>query len=288
MKASVIIPCYNAETTLKVQLEALGSQHWSEPWEVILADNGSTDQSLQIARQYKGKIPNFKIVQANRVKGPAHARNRGAKVAKGESLLFCDADDEVAPGWVAAMGKALAQHDFVACRMESSKLSTPWAVEARMCPQKEGLESYKYPPFLPHAGGGGMGIKRKIHEAVGGFDETMPFLEDTDFCWRVQLSGTKLFFVPDALIHIRLRGSTRTMLRQSRLWGEYNVYLYKKYRAHGMPNLSPKEGLKRTWKLLRLMPSSLKNSQIRRWWLRRFAWQYGRAIGSIKYGIFAL
>ena len=64
MKASVIIPCYNAETTIRAQLEALGSQDWSEPWEIILVDNGSTDQSLQIARQYEEKLPNFKIVQA--------------------------------------------------------------------------------------------------------------------------------------------------------------------------------------------------------------------------------
>ena len=288
MKASVIIPCYNAETTIRAQLEALGSQDWSEPWEIILVDNGSTDQSLQIARQYKEKLPNFKIVQANQVKGPAHARNRGAKAAKGESLLFCDADDEVAPGWVAAMGRALAQHDFVACRMESLKLNAPWAVEARMCPQQEGLGIYKYPPFLPHGGGGGLGIKRKIHKTVGGFDENMPFLEDTDYCWRVQLSGTKLIFVPDALVHIRLRGSTGTMLRQSKLWGEYNVFLYKKYRSYGMPKLSKKEGVKRTWKLLKRMPYSLKNSLKRQKWLTQFAWQYGRAIGSIKYHTFAL
>jgi glycosyltransferase involved in cell wall biosynthesis len=288
MKASVIIPCYNAEKTLPEQLEAISRQQWSEEWEIILVDNGSTDNSLNVARQYSSKLSNLKIIQAADVKGPAHARNRGAEVAKGESLLFCDADDEVAFGWVAAMGNALKQHDFIACRMEPLKLSLSWAVKARECPQQKGLEPYKYPSFLPHAGGGGLGIKRRIHEAVGGFDETMPLLEDTDYCWRVQLAGTKLVFVPDALIHIRLRGSMRTMFRQSRLWGEYNVYLYKKYRPHGMPDLSAKVGLSRTWKLLRQMPYCLRNSDKRQGWLRRFAWQYGRAIGSIKHGVFAL
>jgi hypothetical protein len=78
------------------------------------------------------------------------------------------------------------------------------------------------------------------------------------------------------------------MLRQSRLWGEYNVYLYKKFRPFGMPKLSSKEGLTRTWKLLKHMPYSLKNSRKRQVWLRQFAWQYGRLIGSIKYGVFAL
>lgn len=288
MNVSVIIPCYNAADTLAVQLNALAGQQWSGPWEVILSDNGSTDDSRLIAEEYIHRLPDLKIIDASEIKGPAHARNKGAEAASGESLLFCDADDEVAPGWVAAMGAALEEHDFVACRMESLKLSDPWAVKARKCPQQEGIESYRYPPFLPHAGGGGMGIKRSIFFASGGFDEGLPMLEDTDFCWRVQLAGTPLVFVPDALIHIRLRSSTRTMFRQAKLWGEYNVYLYKKFRPLGMPGLSKKEGMLKIYRLLRRLPRVIRNSEERLKWKRQFVWQYGRVIGSIKYGVFGL
>lgn len=288
MKVSVVIPCYNAADTLHVQLEALAKQRWSHPWEVILSDNGSTDESRSIAQQYADRLPNLQIVDSSDVQGPAYARNKGASMAKGESLLFCDADDEVAPGWVAAMGDALQHHDFVTSRFESVRLSESWAVKARMCPQESGVQTYDYPPFLPHAASAGIGIKRSIHEAVGGFDETMPMLEDTDYCWRVQLRDIELVFVPDALVHYRLRGSTRKMFRQSRLWGEYNVFLYKKYRPLGMPNLSKKTGVRKTWRLLKRMPSCIADPQKRLGWLWDFAWQYGRAIGSLKYRVFAL
>lgn len=289
MKLSVIIPCFNASDTLAVQLEALAEQKWSEPWEVLLSDNGSTDDSVAIARQYENRLPNFQIIDASEIRGPSYARNMGAKAAVGESLAFCDADDKVAPGWVAAMGNALLKYDFVTCRFEAKKLSDPFALQARMCPQEHGLQTYDYPPFLPHAASAGLGVKRAIHETVGGFNESMPMLEDTDYCWRIQLRGVKLHFVPDALVHYRFRSSKDKMYRQARLWGEYNVFLYKKYRLHGMPPLSKKRGIRKGMSLLRRFPAALRNGgeQLNRWhW--DFAWFKGRVLGSFKYRIFGL
>jgi len=52
MKLSVIIPCYNEADTIATQLEVLAKQYWSEPWEVIVSDNGSTDDSLAIVEKY--------------------------------------------------------------------------------------------------------------------------------------------------------------------------------------------------------------------------------------------
>ena len=63
--------------------------------------------------------------------------------------------------------------------------------------QRDGLIPYTYPPFLPHAGGSSLGVKRALHEAIGGFDEDLPALEDTDYCWRIQLAGTPLVLVPE-------------------------------------------------------------------------------------------
>jgi len=288
MKLSVIIPCYNADKTLEIQLNALARQEFPDPWEVILSDNGSTDHSKSIASRYSDRLPNFRIVDASAVKGPAHARNEGAKAASGESLLFCDADDEVAPGWLCAMADALEKHDFVTCRFEPYKLNDAWTLNYRSCPQENELQSYRYPPYLPHAASAGIGVKRAIHERMGGFDETMYMLEDTDYCWRIQLEGIELKFVPEALIHYRYRNSIVKILRQARLWGEYNVYLYRKYQSFGMPKLSKKGGIRRTFTLLQRLPSKLSGKKERAQLLWQFVWQYGRLIGCIKYRVFAL
>jgi glycosyltransferase involved in cell wall biosynthesis len=287
MKLSVIIPCYNAADTLGTQLEALANQEWSGLWEVIIADNGSTDETVAIAKTYNDRLPGLRVIDASSRQGAAAARNIGAQAATGDALLFCDADDEVSAGWVAAMGKALSDHDFVASRWDTAKYNAPWVQKSRGNPQQDSIQRYTYPPYLPHAGGSGLGIKRSVYEAVGGYDESMHRLEDTDFCWRAQLAGVELKFAPDALVHIRYPQTLSGLYCQARGYAEYNVLLYEKYRPHGMPELPWQESLNRWIRLLR--------------WLGRihspvsrgcFAWQLGARIGrlqgSIKHRVWAL
>jgi len=68
--------------------------------EVIVSDNGSTDGTVAVVEQYQEKPPNLRVVDSSDRRGAAHAG--GCR----RGLAFCDADDEVAPGWVAAMGEA--------------------------------------------------------------------------------------------------------------------------------------------------------------------------------------
>lgn len=287
MQLSVIIPCFNAASTIAVQLEALANQYWSEPWEVIISDNGSTDRTVEVVEQYKKKLPNLRIVNSSDQRGAAHARNVGASAAAGDALVFCDADDEVAPGWLAAMGEALSKYDFVACQREYNKLNEPWTLKHRSLSQIDGLQHYKYPSYLPHGSSSTLGVRRSVHEAIGGFDETLLRVQDTDYCWRIQLAGTELHFVPDAVVHYRFRNTIQDIYHQARLWGEYNVLLYKKYRPLGMPKLSWKASARAWVRLLKLFPRAFSKED-RAKLVSSFGWRIGRLQGCIKYRILAL
>jgi glycosyltransferase involved in cell wall biosynthesis len=277
MKLSIIIPCYNAATTVGAQLEMLARQKCAHPWEVVVADNGSTDSSAAVVAQYQDVLPALKIVDASAKRGAPFAINTGVKAATGDTLLFCDADDEVGEGWLAAMAQALEQHDFVGCRFDVTKLNPPWTLQTN--PQAEGIQSIWYPPYLPHAGSGGMGIKRYLHEAIGGFDESLFILYDTDYCWRLQLlQGVKLHFVPDGVLHVRYRTTLKGIYLQARGYAEYNVLLSRRYRASG-------EGIRRPWQqyfhdwlyLLKLLPRVRRRKA-----QSRFAWQLGRQMGRLR------
>jgi glycosyltransferase involved in cell wall biosynthesis len=287
MELSVIIPCYNAVGTVATQLEALAAQRWSKPWEVIVADNGSTDRSMTIVEQYRERLPHLRIIDASARRGSAYAMNVGAQAAAGDALAFCDADDEVAPGWVAAMGNALCQYDFVAGRLEGAKLNQSWVRDSRTCPQQDGLQEYDYPPFLPHAASCNLGIKRSLYQAIGEFAEFFSPLQDTDYCWRVQLAGTELRFVPDAVVHYRFRNTLRGIYRQASSYGVQNVLLYKKYRPLGMPMLSWKMGVKSWRYLLRSLPRIRSKADLGRW-VWQLGWLVGRLRGSVKYRVLAL
>ncbi|MGF1480864.1 MAG: glycosyltransferase family 2 protein [Cyanophyceae cyanobacterium] len=288
MKISVIIPCYNAAETIATQLEALANQHWCEPWEIIISDNGSTDETLLIVEQYQQRLPNLRVIDSSSRRGGGYARNRGVLAARGDAIAFCDDDDEVAPGWIAAMGEALSQYDFVAGRLEFKKLNQPWVIQSHACPQQHGLQKYREPPFLEHAAGCNLGVKRSIHEAVGGFDESLFRLQDTDYCWRIQLAGTKLHFVPEAVIQYRFRHTVAGLYRQARLWGEYNVLLYKKYRTFGMNQPSKKTMIKAWLKLLLSFPKIFLGKGKRANWIWKLGWRVGRLNGCIKHQVLAL
>lgn len=287
VELSVVIPCRNAAATLGRQLAAVAAQEWEGAWEVIVADNASSDGSREVAESFRDRLPALTVVDATGHQGPGGSRNAGAAAARGGALAFCDADDEVAPDWLAAMAVALARHDLVAARYDARKLNPAWIVEARGEHQHLGLNAYTYPPFLPHAGGGGLGVRRRLHAAIGGFDESLPALEDTDYCWRAQLAGTELCFVPEAVVHIAYRDDLKGMFAQTARFGEYNVLLYKRYRPRGMPRLPPWAGLAKWAKLLLSTPQVLTRRGRARW-ASQLAWRWGRLRGCVKYRVWAL
>jgi len=287
VKLSVIIPCYNAAATIGAQLDALAEQRWSEPWEIIIADNRSTDTSMDIVAQYRERLPNLRVIDASEQRGPAYAVNRGIDAALGESVLLCDADDVIGPGYIAAMGAALAEHDFVACAIDDTLLNPSWIRKTRGNYQREGIQRYDYPPYLPHAGGGTLGVKRALHHAIGGFDETLLHLQDTDYCWRLQLAGIKLHFVPGTVMHVRYRSSFSSIYRQARNYAEYNVLLYKRYRRRGMPALAWRSSMDGWLALVRRAPR-IRDKATLGAWIWKLGWRMGRLHGSIKHRVLAL
>jgi glycosyltransferase involved in cell wall biosynthesis len=275
VKLSLVIPCLNGARTLGDTLEALTRQSWTQPWEVIFADNGSTDGSVDLARRFQGRIPNLRIVDASLRRGQPFALNTGAHAARGKSIAFTDADDQIADGWIAAMGDALARHEMVGCRTDATKFNPAWIQNS---PQREGIQKLWYPPWLPHVGGGTLGLRKALFEAIGDFDEALPYLHDTDLCIRAQMRGAEIHFVEDAVLHFRNRSSLIDHYRQAVNYAEYNAILAKRY-------WEPNTRQAVFWK--RYVKDCLHLLQLARYARRldrrfEFAWSLGRQIGRAK------
>lgn len=280
LRLSIIIPCYNAAATLGEQLAALADQRWDRLWEVIVADNGSDDDSRRVAADFLARMPNLRIIDASARLGGAFARNEGARHARGTALVFVDADDVVAPGWVAAIGNALDRHPFVASRFDIERLNQhSWLSRTRRNPQAYGLQRVSYPPYLPHAGGCGLAIERALHEQVGDFDESLLWLMDTDYCFRVQLQcQVELAFVPEALVYVRYRDTLRGMLRQTRERAIANVALARRYggdRNVSRRSFAPWLSYTRRWLRQFARAASIRRREQLAEWLRMNAWLIG-------------
>ena len=280
-KISVVVPCYNAEKTLADTLTSIASQQWNEPWEVIVADNRSTDGSWRLAESFRDRFAQFRIISANEGQGTPFAINRGVHEARGRSVVFCDADDVPATGWLAAMGGALEQHEFVACRMDFSSLNPVEIIrQKRRGGQTSGLMQISYPPYLPHAGGSTLGIRREVFLKLGGYDPSFVYLHETDFCFKAQLDGHELHFVPDAVLAVRLRRDYTATFKQAFHWAEYNVRLAKRYKSYGEP---PKRCWIRLWRdTARIATQLVSWSRVSEQQKMNLAWQSGTQLGKIK------
>jgi glycosyltransferase involved in cell wall biosynthesis len=285
---SVVVPCLNGAATLGIQLEALARQRWPEPWEIVLVDNGSTDGSVALAERYRGRLPSLRVVDASARAGQAYALNEGVRAAAADAIAFCDADDEVADGWVAALAEALRTHDFVSCRHDPEKLNEPWVAATREAAFAEGLPRLWFPPYSTHAGSGAMGIRRAVHEAVGGFDESMPCLFDTDFSVKAQLAGFELVYVPEAVVHYRYRSTLGGIFGQARRYAEQMARIQRRYKPPGDRVPGQRTWLVEGWRpLLAALPHVLgRPGRARVAW--HLGWQVGRYVGSVRYRVLAV
>ena len=276
---SVVIACFNAAATLPAQLQALSGQRAAPAFEVVLVDDGSTDASVEVAASYREVLPELRILTLAHCGNVAAVRNAGVWRSRGRHVLFCDADDMVCPDWVASMATTLRSHDLVAGPFEFTRLNQPWAISAGNLGQTEGLQQ---DGFLPFAGGGNLGVRRSVFGSLGGFDTSLPALEDTDLCFAAQLRGHDLVFVPSAVVHVLLRHSYRELYRQGRGWGIGTAALHRKYLADGMPLPSRLRHLAGWLLVLPRLLAAWDRARLGRWSFA-LGWRVGRLRGNVRY-----
>src|SRR4051794_1840994 len=108
---SVIIPVLNGAMVIGDQLEALAQQTYEGSFEVIVADNGSTDGTRDVAALFAGKLAHLEVVDASARRGANHARNQAAAAARGRLLAFWAADARPDEQWLEPIGASLGNPD---------------------------------------------------------------------------------------------------------------------------------------------------------------------------------
>lgn len=207
---SVIVPVYNGRSTISECLESLLTQDYPrEKLEIIVADNGSTDDTAEIARALRARV-----VRADRVRSSYAARNDGARESAGELLAFCDADEVATPGWLRRLvaevkdGYGGAAGPFITKDTGFAGAVAEYAAgDANFWPSDT-------PTDIRLAATGNVVYRRDVFEKLGGFREDTRTGADFDFSLRVtgQL-GQKIRFVPEAVVWHHPRGTLGALLR---------------------------------------------------------------------------
>lgn len=222
MKVSIIVPAYNASATLARCLEACLNQTW-EDCEVIVVDDGSTDDTPRIAQSY----PVHYIRQLN--SGPAAARNHGARVARGAVVAFTDSDCVPRPDCVERL--VLAIGGRIAAAGGTYGIANPESLLARMVNEEIAVRHERLGERVDFLGSFNVAYEKEAFTAVGGFDESfrMASAEDNDLSYRLQDAGYQLRFCPEAVVDHFHPTRLWPYLRTQMWHGYWRVKLYRKH-----------------------------------------------------------
>jgi GT2 family glycosyltransferase len=282
---SVLVPVRNGMPHLLAQLDALSRQTYRGRWEIILSDNGSTDDTARAARAAGSRVP-LRVVDSREAVGKAGALATAARSARGQFLLFCDADDIVADDWVERMKVALDRWPAVGGYLDEESLNPPAVLAWRPRSTPGELPC----PFglLPAPIGANCGVRREAYEAVGGFDLSFrgAAAEETDLFWRLQLAGYQLGYAPDAVVAYRHRPGLRPLLRQWRGYGRGRAHLVARYQGLGLlPAESWPDAVRTSLWLAVHSVDCVRGSARRGSYLRILAHVVGQVEGSRESGV---
>jgi glycosyltransferase involved in cell wall biosynthesis len=206
---SVIIPARDAAPTLSRTLEALAAQELSEPFDVIVVDDGSRDDTPAIAERF---APLVRLMRSPASEGPGAARNRGVAASSGPVLAFTDADCFPIRQWLARGLERLADADLIQGRVAPDPATPRTPFDRTLAVDGDG-------GFYQTAN---LFVRRRTFDAVGGFRDwalerpgrrrwsadarrsraaRTPIGEDTLFAWSARRLGARSAFAAEALVH---------------------------------------------------------------------------------------
>lgn len=214
IEVSVIVPVLNGASTIGETLDALAVQESGAGWEVVIADNGSSDGTLELVRQRVSNFPaRLRVVDASAVGGAGYARNAGVLAAVGRYVAFCDADDMVGSGWIESIRHSLMSADAVGGPLR--ELRKPHDPKSPVI--RHSVIRSRESGALMMACLGNFAMRREVFIASGGLDISMTRYggEDNEYAVRLVSQGVAPLYDEGMVLFFRRGSSWRQLARKA-------------------------------------------------------------------------
>lgn len=259
---SVVVPVYNDPEGIRATLDSLVQQSApTERHEIIVVDNGSTDNTRTVVREYCRRDPDIELLVEDDVQGSYAARNRGIEAAVGSVVAFVDADMVVGSTWIEDVARRMAKTDaeYLGCDVRLFTASEEGVVATYN--RLNDLHVQRFVEELSFAPTCCLVVRRALLEELGGFDPRLQSGGDFEFGNRVARTGRRLHYCPELVMFHPTRTTLGSLLRKARRVGRGKTQLRRCYPdRYGSPLL----GALNPGEFLPPRPSFMRRS-IRNW-----------------------
>lgn len=211
MRTSIVVPVYNDPEGLETTVDSLLDQTATD-YEVVVADNGSTDGTTAVAREF-ARHDRVRHVVEDEIQGSYAARNAGIEAASGDIVGFVDADMWVERDYVASITERMTRHDrdYMGCDVElvAREGSIARFRAATGFPIERYVTDHRFTPTCC------LVTRKRVFEDVGRFDSRLRSNGDLEFGRRVDAAGYDLVFEPEVTLYHPARSTVRELLGQN-------------------------------------------------------------------------
>ena len=277
MVLAVVIAAHNEARWIGQQLDALRAEVWDGgDWEVVVVDNRSSDDTAAIVEARAADWPRLRLLGAHERGNKHYAINTIIDELDADRFAIADADDVIAPGWVAAMADGLRSAEIVTGPLELDRLNPAWLAESR---GRSGAASpvAVFEGVLPFARGGNFGFTRAAFDKIGKLPEAHSPCEDLDVSTIARRVGIDIEGLPGAVVHYRYRGDVGTLWRQGYAYGQARCRVVRDLVDHDEPRPGRFAGWRSWLWLIRTLPT-LRHREGRASWV----WVAGNRLGQLR------
>jgi len=251
---SVIVPIKNFERTIEKSFQYLFNVDYPhDRWEIIIADGGSTDKTVDIIKEWQKRYPFIKLVEIPNCPSPGYARNKALQSVKGDFIFFTDADCTPCKDWVKIMLGHFKRDSQIAAvggevytlKVDPDNLVEAWCQHFRfnmVGPRYGFIKEGYFPEFpkdpLPSDIGGhkayffgtcNVAYRKAAMESIGAKFWDLPTGEDMDLSFQHRSKGWKFYFAPDAKVDHMHRADLKVLRKVWVTYGQAHACLLNKH-----------------------------------------------------------
>lgn len=256
---SVIIPAYNAASTIRACIEALHNQTYRGPYEVLVIDDGSTDETAVIAQEAGARV-----IFQNRGR-PAAARNAGVAAAAGHIICCTDADCIPFSSWLSEMVAIFDDPDVIGGKgiyATTQKELVARFVQIEYEDKYDLLAKQETIDFIDTYSAA---YRRDVFLANNGFDEQFPYLEDQELSFRLAARGYKMVFQKTAVVYHLHSHNLYRYIRKKFIIGYWKAQVVRRFPKQGVKDSHTPQVMKLQMLLMALLGATLPALLLTNW-----------------------